>query len=101
MGKILSDQILAVRKLVPQNFAFFENKYNKLYCVNSGIFHAASSVILYFFTKRLGEKKMKDEKTIIVRVEKKSVFRKGENWSQNILLFFEIKKYAIKTSFTL
>lgn len=40
--KTLSDHILAVRKLVAQYFAYFENHHNKIYCANSRAFHAAS-----------------------------------------------------------
>src|ERR1700722_292266 len=49
MDKIFSDQISTVRKLVAENFAFFENDYNKLYCVNCRAFHAASCGIFCFF----------------------------------------------------
>ena len=52
MDKTLSDQILTVRKLVAQHFAFFKNNYNKLYCANCRAFHAASCDIS-FLIKRI------------------------------------------------
>ncbi len=49
--KILSEQISTVRTLVIENVGFFENNYNRLYCVNCRAFHAASLGICCFFNK--------------------------------------------------
>ena len=44
-----TDEISTVRELVVQSLAFLENNYSKLYFVNCGALHAASSGVFRLF----------------------------------------------------
>ncbi len=47
-SKTVCDQLLRLQKLIAQNFSFFENKSNNLYCEDCRAFHAASCGVFYF-----------------------------------------------------